>query len=106
MDRGSVNVAADAIGYFYTRTRLRSPAPTMMDVTEKYKGKGFTITGVRPPRPTAHVYEIRPRKDHRGFDLISDGLPFGRLWYTEIPPAIAYAKFRSRSHDAWIRVSD
>jgi len=24
-----------------------------------------------------HVYEIRPRKDHRGVDLISDALPFG-----------------------------
>jgi hypothetical protein len=31
----------------------------------------------------AHVYEIRPRKDKRGFDLISDVLPFGRLWYGE-----------------------
>jgi hypothetical protein len=29
---------------------------------------------------TAHVYEVRPRKDHRGVDLISDALPFGRLW--------------------------
>jgi hypothetical protein len=29
-------------------------------------------------QPT-HVYEVRPRKDHRGFDLISDALPFGRL---------------------------
>jgi hypothetical protein len=28
-----------------------------------------------------HVYEIRPRKDHRGIDLISDALPFGRLWF-------------------------
>src|SRR4029453_5509314 len=28
-----------------------------------------------------HVYEVRARKDRRGFDLISDGLPFGRLWY-------------------------
>jgi len=28
-----------------------------------------------------HVYEIRPRKDHRGVDLISDVLPYGRLWY-------------------------
>ena len=27
-----------------------------------------------------HVYEVRPRKDHRGVDLISDALPFGRLW--------------------------
>jgi len=26
------------------------------------------------------VYEIRPRKDKRGVDLISDALPFGRLW--------------------------
>jgi hypothetical protein len=26
-----------------------------------------------------HVYEVRPHKDHRGFDLISDALPFGRL---------------------------
>jgi len=29
----------------------------------------------------AHVYEIRPRFDKRGFDLISDVLSFGRLWY-------------------------
>jgi hypothetical protein len=28
-----------------------------------------------------HVYEVRPRKDHRGFDLICDVLPFGRLWF-------------------------
>jgi hypothetical protein len=31
----------------------------------------------------AHVYEVRPRKDKRGVDLISDVLPFGRLWYSE-----------------------
>ncbi len=24
-----------------------------------------------------HVYEIRPRKDHHGVDLVSDALPFG-----------------------------
>jgi len=30
-----------------------------------------------------HVYEVRPRKDKRGVDLISDALPFGRLWYAE-----------------------
>ena len=28
-----------------------------------------------------HVYEVRPRKDKRGVDLISDPLPFGRLLY-------------------------
>jgi hypothetical protein len=26
-----------------------------------------------------HIYEVRPREDHRGVDLISDALPFGRL---------------------------
>jgi hypothetical protein len=46
-----------------------------------------------------HVYEVRPRKDKRSFDLISDALPFGRLWYGEpnaISKAISYAKFYSR----------
>jgi hypothetical protein len=37
-----------------------------------------------------HVYEVRPRSDKRGFDLISDVLPFGRLWYGE-PNAISNA---------------
>jgi hypothetical protein len=56
-----------------------------------------------------HIYEVRPRKDHPGFDLISDALPFGRLWYGEpnaISNAIGYARFYSRSHDAVIRVYD
>jgi hypothetical protein len=53
-----------------------------------------------------HVYEVRPRKDKRGVDLISDALPFGRLWYTKASDAVAYAKFYSRSHDAVIRVYD
>ena len=37
-----------------------------------------------------HVYEVRPRKDQRGVDLISDALPFGRLWDGE-PNAIGNA---------------
>jgi hypothetical protein len=46
---------------------------------------------------------------HRGVDLISDVLPFGRLWYDEpnaVANAIGYAEHRSRSHDAVIRVYD
>jgi hypothetical protein len=38
-----------------------------------------------------------------------DVLPFGRLWYGEpdaISNAVDYAKHRSRSHDAVIRVYD
>jgi hypothetical protein len=56
-----------------------------------------------------HVYEIRPRKDKRGVDLISDALPFGRLSYggpNAISNAVGYAKFRSCSHNAVIRVYD
>jgi len=30
-----------------------------------------------------HGYEVRSCKDRRGVDLISDALPFGRLWYGE-----------------------
>ena len=53
-----------------------------------------------------HIYEVRPRKDHRGVDLISDTLPFGRLWYDTPDNAIGYAMHSSRSHAAVIRVYD
>ena len=59
-------------------------------------------------QPTAggHVHEVRPREDHRGVYLISDALPFGRLWYDTPDNAIGYALHTSRSHDAVIRVYD
>jgi hypothetical protein len=56
-----------------------------------------------------HVYVVGPRKDHRGVDLISDALPFGRLWHGEpnaIANALGYAQHRSRSDRAVIRVYD
>ena len=53
-------------------------------------------------------YEVRPRKDKRGVDLISDALPFGRLWYGEpdtISNVVGHAKFfQPFTHDAMIRV--
>jgi hypothetical protein len=52
---------------------------------------------------------MRPRKDHRGVDLISDALPFGRLWYGKpgsVGNAIDYARFRSRLLRAVIRAYD
>jgi hypothetical protein len=67
---------------------------------------------MRPPKTPAistHVYEIRPRADHDGVDLISDALRFGSLWYAgpnAISNAVGFAKFFSRSHDAVIRVYD
>jgi hypothetical protein len=56
-----------------------------------------------------HAYEVRPRKDRRGFDLMSDVLPFGRLWYdgpNARSNAIGYAKHSTRSHKAVILVYD
>jgi hypothetical protein len=48
-------------------------------------------------------------KASAGVDLISNALPFGRLRYGDpdaLGNAIGYAKFRSRSHNAMIRVYD
>ena len=59
--------------------------------------------------PAQDVYEIRPRKNRDGFDLISDRLRFGPIWYAgpdAVRYAVAYANYRScsRSHRAIIRV--
>ena len=67
---------------------------------------------MRPPvtsKTSTHVYEVRPRADKHGVDLISDALPYSPLWYrgpNAIRDAIGHAKFSSRSHDAVIRVFD
>jgi hypothetical protein len=53
-----------------------------------------------------HFYEVRPRSDKRGVDLISNALPFRRLWYDTPDNAIGHAMHSSRSHDAVIRVYD
>jgi hypothetical protein len=45
-----------------------------------------------------HAYEVCPRRDHRGLNLISNALPFGRLWYGEpnaVSNAVGYANHRS-----------
>jgi hypothetical protein len=58
---------------------------------------------------TIQSYEVRPRKDERDCDLISEVVPFGRLWYGEpkgVSNAIGYAEHYSRSHHAVIRIYD
>jgi hypothetical protein len=40
-----------------------------------------------------YIYEVCPRKDHRGVDLISDALAFGAVWYTKSDDAVGYAEF-------------
>ena len=57
------------------------------------------------------IYEVRPRKDRDGFDLINELFQYGPIWYAgpdAIRKAIAYAKYRShfRSQRAIIRVLD
>jgi len=56
-----------------------------------------------------YTYDVWPRRDGRGVDLISDALPFGKLSYygpSAVVNAIDYALHRSRSRDALIRVYD
>ena len=65
-------------------------------------GSGLQRQGYRP-------WQTFRESDKRGVDLISDVLPFGRLWYygpNATGNAIKFAKFNSRSHDALIRVYD
>ena len=55
------------------------------------------------------VYEVRPRKDWHGFDLVGHHVPLGRLRFEgpdAIVDAVNYAKFYSRSHPGIIRVFD
>ena len=57
------------------------------------------------------LYEVRPRKDRDGFDLMSNLFRYGPIWYAgpdAVRNAIAYAKYCShfRSQRAIIRVLD
>ena len=57
------------------------------------------------------LYEVRPRKDRDGFELISELFRYDPIWYAgpdAVRYAIAYAKYRShsRSQRAIIRVLD
>jgi hypothetical protein len=50
-----------------------------------------------------HVYEVRPRRDKRGFDLISDRLPFGGLWYLDAGPlSVTRNSIRARSMRSFV----
>jgi hypothetical protein len=56
-----------------------------------------------------HIYEIRPRKDRRGIDLIGERLPLGVLWFEgpdAIEDAVNYARSFSHPHPAIVRVLD
>ena len=55
------------------------------------------------------TYEIRPRKDRRGVNLISDKLPYGVLWFGEpnaVEHAASYAEFNAGSEAVVISIFD
>jgi hypothetical protein len=54
-------------------------------------------------------YEIRPRKDRRGVDLICDSLPHGKLRYgppNAVENAASYAHFNAGAQAASITIFD
>src|SRR5215471_3154256 len=59
-----------------------------------------------PSRGKNHLQALTNMMRSTHVDLISDALPFGRLWYDTLENAIGYAIHSSRSHDAVIRVYD
>jgi hypothetical protein len=81
----------------------RNTMETLAAVRHSIRGLGWAVND---PDQKMHTYEVRPREDHWGVDLISDVLPFGRLLYLDVREAVGYAKFHSCSHDAMIRVYD
>jgi hypothetical protein len=56
-----------------------------------------------------HTYEVRPRQDKSGVNLISKELPHGRLWYggpNAAENAIGYARVYSKAHETEVKVFD
>jgi hypothetical protein len=90
MVRPEQNHSARKFGPAYEETGL--PRQKAVDFTKRARGVLKSSvklvqqrwTGLeRRKRSTTsiHIYEIRPRADKQGFDLISDALPLSPLWY-------------------------
>jgi hypothetical protein len=96
--------------FFVRRARLLSDRsePFAVQLCSLQAGRCVTVRENSQPVNFKHEYRSpTAREDKRGVDLISDVLPFVRLWYGEpnaIGNVVGYANHRSRSHDAVIRV--
>jgi hypothetical protein len=90
--------------------RLYEASPGVLRASMKLIQQRWTGSERRKdPTTSIHIYEVRPRADKQGFDLISDALQYSSLWYggpNAVRDAIGYTKFRNRSKDAVIRVYD
>jgi hypothetical protein len=51
-------------------------------------------------------YKVRPRKSHDGWNLESDRLSHGLLWYQTESAAIGYAKWNSRGKGGRVDIFD
>ena len=89
---------------------LTKRAGRLLKVSMKFVQQRWAKSGRDKHSTTStYVYEIRPRADKHGIDLISDVLPYSPLWYAgtnAISNAISFAKFNSGSHDAVVRIYD
>ena len=102
-------VIALAIGFVFQTVLFQILVRAKNETLTRWRAAILALIGRMTSKRLTDVYEIRPRPDKQGVDLISDALPFGRLWYGEpdaIANAIDYAKSSSCSHDALIRVYD
>jgi hypothetical protein len=55
---------------------------------------------------TADEYKLRPRKRRNGWNLESDRLSHGALWYQNEKDALGYAKWNSRVNGCKIETLD
>jgi hypothetical protein len=91
------------------RRERRRKADKVCRIQRVAHDSGWNLNRSVTTTSSEHVYEIRPRKDRRGFELIGDRLPLGLLWFEgpdALVDAVIYAKFYSRSQPAIIRVFD
>ena len=51
-------------------------------------------------------YKVRPRKTHDGWNLESERLSHGSLWYESESAAVGYAKWNSRVNGCRIEILD
>jgi len=72
-----------AIGFIFQAALFQILIRAKNETLTRWRASVLSLIGqMISTRPT-DVYEIRPRRDKQGVDLISDSLPFGRLWYNE-----------------------
>jgi hypothetical protein len=67
--------------FFVFHKRLLIRDLTVLPTGSHIGPSSYTFRGISNLLMSIDLYEVRLRKEHRGVDLISDALPFGRLWY-------------------------